>query len=431
MGENDGDKQEKLIERRSDRYARQKKRRQKARWRSAYIIPLIVVLALAAAVGGFFAWRAFGAGWFEKEAETPQTVSTTVASAVEAGSQSVEEQLVAEMSLEEKVGQLLMVGLQGTEVDADAIAAINDQHIGSFILFARNIQSREQVTALTAALQAQAVQADHPVKLIIATDQEGGKTRRFEDIAPFYSQPMIGEMGQAAADTVQHQSSSAARELKKLGINTNLAPVADVSSGWGTVMDGRTYGDDAEQVAELAGRAVKAYNSATTISAPKHFPGIGSADDDTEDAPATVDLSREDMEQYELLPFREVIAAGAPMIMVSHASVPSLDPTGLPASQSKVMMTDLLRNQMAFAGVIITDDLEMGAITEQAGVGEAAVAALAAGADMVMVAHTAEARNTAYNAIIEAVEAGTLDEQQIDKSVERILEIKRKYRLEL
>lgn len=430
MGKSDGDKQERLVERRTDRYARKKKRRQKARRRSAYIIPLIVILALAAVAGGFFVWRAYGSGWLSGDAEPQSEASTTLAGGVDGGSQSAVGQLVASMSLEERVGQLLMVGLQGTETDADVAAAIKDQHIGSFILFARNVKSREQVTALTAALQTQAAEAGQPVKLIIATDQEGGKTRRFEDIAPFYSQPMIGEMGEAAGDTVQHQSSSAVRELKKLGVNTNLAPVADVSGGWGTIMDGRSYGDDAEMVAELAGRAVKAYNNATTISAPKHFPGIGSADEDTEEAPATVEMSREDLEQYDLRPFREVIAAGAPMIMVSHASVPALDPADTPASLSKPIMTDLLRNQMAFGGVIITDDLEMGAITEQMDVGEAAVASLAAGADMVMVAHTPEARAAAYDAIINAVKAGTLDEQQINRSVERILEMKRKYRLE-
>lgn len=397
-----------------------------------FIIAALLVAALAAGAAVFLIRNSS-----ESEAASG-TVTEEGVAVTEAGAEIPEapplspvEEVVASMPLEKKVGQLMMAGFEGTDANATVAGLIQNQHIGSFILYARNIASLEQVTALNSSLQSLAVQADQPAKLIIATDQEGGKTRRFNNIGPYYSQPMIGEMpGEAAAMTAQLQASSTARDLKRIGINTNLAPVADVSSGWGTVMDGRSYGAEAELVAELSASAVKGYNNATTISCPKHFPGHGSADEDSEEAPATVESSREELDTIDLLPFGEVIKAGAPMIMTAHLSVPAIDPSGTPASLSRIITTDLLRKNMAFTGVILTDDLEMAAITSNRSVGEAAVAALAAGADMVMVAHRADRITEAHGAIIAAVRAGKLKEEDINKSVVRILEMKKKYRLE-
>ncbi len=335
------------------------------------------------------------------------------------------------MSLEEKIGQMMMIGFDGTGAGPQVSSAITDRHIGAFILYGRNIDSHEQVAALNAALQALAAQAKHPVKLIIAIDQEGGATRRFTDIGPYYSEPMIGEMGgEAAAAAAQQQASSAARDLKKLGINTNLAPVVDVSDGWGSIMDGRSFGDDSELVTELGGKAVRGYNNATTISCPKYFPGHGSADGDSEKTLPTVDLSLEAIQQSELPPFQEVIKEGAPMILVAHLSVPALDSSGTPSSLSRPIVTNLLRRSLNFPGVIITDDLEMGAITERMSVGDAAVAAIRAGTDMVIVGHTPEKQIEAYEALLAAVRSGKLKEDDISKSVTRIIEMKKKYRLE-
>lgn len=340
-------------------------------------------------------------------------------------------QIVADMSLEEKIGQMMMVGFDGGEAGPQITSAINDRHIGAVILYGRNISSHEQVTALDAALQNAAAQAKQPAKIMIAVDQEGGATRRFTDIGPYYSEPMIGEMtGGAGAAAAQQQASSAARDLKKLGINTNLAPDADVSSGWGSVMDGRSYGADSEVVTELSGKSVIGYNNATMISCTKHFPGHGSADGSSETSLPTVDLDLATIQASELPPFQEAIKQNAPMIMVAHLSVPALDATGTPSSLSKPIVTDLLRKGLGFNGVIITDDLEMGAITNSMSVADAAVAAVAAGNDMVMVAQTAANQNAAYDALVAAVKSGKISEDQINKSVTRIIEMKKKYRLE-
>lgn len=410
------------------------KRRGFRRWlKSPWLwFALAAVFAIAAA-SGFLVMKSRdnSASASDTPAPVAETTSDTGTSTGEMPLASATDQIVASMSLEEKVGQMMMVGFEGLQPGPDITSAIQDRHIGAVILFGRNIESHEQVAASNAALQALAAQANQPAKLMIAIDQEGGATRRFTDIGPYYSEPMIGEMGgEAASAAAQQQASSAARDLKKLGINTNLAPVVDVSDGWGSIMDGRSFGSDSEVVTELGGMAVRGYNNATTISCPKHFPGHGSADGDSEESLPTVDLSLEGIEQSELPPFKKVIEEGAPMIMVAHLSVPALDATGTPASLSRTIVSGLLRTNLAFPGVIITDDLEMGAITGSMTVGDAAVNAVAAGNDMIIVGHTTANQLEAYDTLLAAVKAGKIKEEDINKSVTRIIDMKKKYRLE-
>ncbi len=431
------------VTRRSDRHSAKKRaggkssrRSEKPRgirkWLKSPFLWIGVALVLALAAGGvLLALKARGESASASEPSSTEAGAEVMTTSTAVPLTSAASEIVAGMSLEEKIGQMMMIGFDGTGAGPPVSSAITDRHIGAFILYGRNIDSHEQVAALNTALQALAAQAKHPAKLIIAIDQEGGATRRFTDIGPYYSEPMIGEMGgEAAAAAAQQQASSAARDLKKLGINTNLAPVVDVSGGWGSIMDGRSFGDDSELVTELGGKAVRGYNNATTISCPKHFPGHGSADGDSEKTLPTVDLSLEAIQQSELPPFQEVIKEGAPMILVAHLSVPALDPSGTPSSLSHPIVTDLLRRSLNFPGVIITDDLEMGAITERMSVGDAAVAAISAGADMVIVGHTPEKQIEAYEALLAAVRSGKLKEDDISKSVTRIIEMKKKYRLE-
>jgi len=391
-----------------------------------------LVVAVALIAGGIFmTMRARGEAAPESTPVVADNGADALTTPAEIPLASSTQQIVAGMPLEEKIGQMMMVGFDGAGPSTEITSAIQDRHIGAVILFGRNIESREQVAGMDAALQNLAVQANQPAKLMIATDQEGGATRRFMDIGPYYSEPMIGEMGgEAAESAAQQQASSAARDLKKLGVNTNLAPDVDVSDGWGSIMDGRSFSSDSETVTDLGGKAVRGYNGATTICAPKHFPGHGSADGDSETTLPTVDLSLEAIQQSELPPFQEVIKEGAPMIMVGHLLVPALDPSGAPASLSKPIVTDLLRTQMGFTGVIITDDLEMGGITSTMNVADAAVAAVIAGNDMVMVAHTNANQNAAYDALVAAVKSGKIKEDDINKSVTRIIDMKKKYRLE-
>lgn len=340
------------------------------------------------------------------------------------------EKLVAAMPLEQKIGQMMMVGFEGSEPDAAITQAIQDRHVGGVILFSRNIITHEQVLELDRNLQQLAKDASQPASLMIAIDQEGGKTRRFTDIGPADSQPTIGALNTAdAVSAAEGEAAGAARELKRLGINTNLAPVVDVSAGNGTVMDNRSYGVDAGAVAQIAAAAVYGYKDSGVICSPKHFPGHGSADGDSEALLPTVSSDEDTITSTDLVPFRAVIQVEAPMIMVAHLSVPALDVTGRPASMSPEMITNLLRGKMNFTGVVITDDMEMGAVAEQYEIGDAAVKAVAAGADIILVAHTALAQQEAYEALLNAVSSGSLPQSEIDKAVIRILEMKKQYGL--
>lgn len=387
------------------------------------IIVLVVAVAAAAAVG---VYKITGGPAEEVADASAQTVATTT---VQEPPMTETERVVSEMTVEQKVGQMMMVGFEGTTADG-AASLIQQQQIGGVVLFGRNIETTDQVTAMNAALQQLAFDSGHPAGLLIAVDQEGGKTRRMTTIGPYYSEPMIGEMPEEAAlQTARLQASSAARELKRIGVNTNLAPVVDVSGGWGTIMDYRSFGTDTDFVAQLGAEAVKGYVGASTICVPKHFPGIGSAEGDPEAGTSRLDMSYEDIIAYEIPPFTAAIEAGAPMIMVTHLVVPALDATEAPATLSGQIMKELLRNQLGFQGVIITDDLEMGAISESMSVSEAAVQSVAAGADIVMVAHTQSEQLAVHEALVAAVESGQLDEKEIDKSVVRILEMKKNHRI--
>lgn len=401
-------------------------------YRRGFFLGLLAVIVVAAVAAGVFAlWYtdnlSFGSG------DTDGGDAGAVVDDAYPEQQPVlspEQQALADMTLEQKIGQMMMVGFPGQGVGPEVTDLLQTRQIGALVLFDRNIDTKEQVAGMDSALKALAAESGQPAGLMIAIDQEGGKTRRFESIGPFYSEPMIGEMGDIGADVSEQQASSTARDLKGIGINTNLAPVVDVSDGWGSVMDTRSYGTDPQLVADLGVMAVRGYNKSTVISCPKHFPGHGSADSDSHDELPYVYTSRELLDQYELLPFNSVIQEGAPMIMVGHLVVPALDSTETPASLSRPIMTDLLRNQMGFTGVIIVDDLEMAAISDSMDESEAAVSAIEAGADMVTVAHTYQVQTAVYDALLEAVRSGRLAEERIDESVLRILQMKEKYRLQ-
>jgi beta-N-acetylhexosaminidase len=400
-----------------------------SKWYKSPVVWILVILAIVVlGAGTVGAYKLIGESSDDSAAASADMAATTVEEPPLTGT----ELLVSEMSLEEKVGQMMMIGFEGTAPDENITSMIQERRIGGLIIFDRNIESNDQVAIMNEALQQLAVDGAHPAKLMIAVDQEGGKTRRFDDIGPYYSEPMIGEMPEEAAlQTARLQAGSTARDLRAIGINTNLAPVIDVSGGWGTVMDVRSYGTDTEWVAQLGAEAVSGYVNASTISCPKHFPGLGSADDDPEEVLPSLDYSYEDIVTLDLPPFTAAIQAGAPMIIVTHLAVPVMDQSGTPASLSAVLTTDLLRTNMGFEGVIITDDLEMGAITENLSVSEAAVTAVEAGADIVMVAHTLDEQIATYEALLEAVNTGQIPEERINESVVRVLDMKKDYRLGL
>ncbi|MHB8967111.1 MAG: glycoside hydrolase family 3 N-terminal domain-containing protein [Thermoleophilia bacterium] len=252
-------------------------RKDQRRWYRSPMVWIVVILIVTVLAGGAVGAYRLAANSSDESADD---AALTVATTTQAPPMTETERIVSQMTVEEKVGQMMMVGFEGTDPEG-AAAMVNGLHVGGLVLFTRNIDTNEQVTQMNASLQQLAFDSGHPVGLLIAVDQEGGKTRRFTDIGPYYSEPMIGEMPDDAAEqTARLQASSAARDLKRIGINTNLAPVLDVSGGWGTVMDVRSFSDDTDLVTRLGAEAVKGYVGASTICVPKHFPGLGSAEGD-------------------------------------------------------------------------------------------------------------------------------------------------------
>jgi beta-N-acetylhexosaminidase len=276
-------------------------------------------------------------------------------------------------------GRLLMVGIPGPRLDEVARELVRDLKVGGIILFARNLESPEQVWELTRDLQREALAAaGRP--LFIAVDQEGGPVQRLK--SPFTLIPSARELGgRAGAGEVERLAGQVARELSLVGINVNLAPVLDVARGPQCPQWERAYGPDPELVAALGVAAIRGYLSGGVIPVAKHFPGLGDTLKDSHQTlpraqfgpPRTVDL----------LPFERAIAAGVPAIMTAHVLVPEWD--SRPATLSRKVLAEVLRRELQFSGVVITDDLEMGAIAGQAPAPEAACEALAAGADLLLI----------------------------------------------
>lgn len=316
----------------------------------------------------------------------------------------------------EKVGQMMMVGLMTPVYDENCAYLQNEFTIGNFILFDRNGDTAEDVRALTAALRRG---NSSPVPLAIALDEEGGAVSRFESFLP--APPAAAELGAAGdSETARHEAQTTARELRALGITWNLAPVADLG-----LSDGRSYSDDPETVIPFLRAAAAGYREENFPFCLKHFPGIGKGFADTHDSAVTVDIPRDELQREDLRPFAALIAetpATDFAVMVGHVRYPALD--DVPASLSPAVITDLLRNELGYDGVVITDNITMGAVAQHYPPGEAARRAIAAGADIILVSHDYGAAIEAYNAILQALKTGAISEERIDTSVKRILRMK-------
>lgn len=327
------------------------------------------------------------------------------------------ERIVASMSTSEKVGQMVMIGIQGTDVNHDSLYMLHQYHIGGILLFDRNIKSEEQTMELTRHLQEQAAQK---VPLFIGIDEEGGRVSRGRSVIdPPPSQQEIGRSGEVVK--AETWADKTGKRLKKLGIQVNFAPVADVSTD-----SERSYSGSPEQVTKFVKAAVQGYEINRVMYGLKHFPGIGKGTVDSHKDISSIAVSREVLEKEDLVPFRAIISDHPDMdyfVLVSHMKYPALDDAH-PASQSPAIITGLLRRDMGYDGLIITDDLEMGAIAKYGSYREAGVLAIKAGADMFMMCHEYAHQTDAYLGLLDAVESGEIPMEQIDASVKRIVKAK-------
>jgi beta-N-acetylhexosaminidase len=323
--------------------------------------------------------------------------------------------IVADMSLPEKVGQMVMIGVYGTEINDDSRYMLNQYHIGGVIFFDRNLQSAEQTKKLTADLQAQA----DKVPLFIAIDEEGGTVARGKGfIEPPPSAQSLGQTG----DNTQAESwaQKTGTRLKDLGINVNFAPVADVGT------NPREFSTDGRTVAKFVAAAAQGYESAHVIYTLKHFPGIGRGQVDSHIDKSEIPAAKDELMAQDLVPFKEIIANHSPenfMIMVSHLIYPALDKDHT-ASLSAEVQTKLLRQELGFNGVIVTDSLGMGAVSKYGEFRNLGVQAVQAGADIALVCHEYAHETDVYLGILEAAEKGIISEERINESVKRIVKMK-------
>lgn len=327
------------------------------------------------------------------------------------------DQIVASMSQTEKLGQMVMIGIQGTKVDDDSLYMLNQYHMGGVILFDRNMKSPEQVKQLTSDLQAQ---SNEKVPLFIGIDEEGGDVVRMaEKLTPPPSQKEIGATGDI--EQAKTWAIKTAKSLKEMGINVNFAPVADVGSN-----DKRSYSTDANTVIDFVRAATKGYQQENIIYSLKHFPGIGKGKVDSHVDSSSIDVTKEILMAEDILPFKTIIDENDPndyFILVSHLKYPALDEE-YPASLSSKIMTDLLRNELGYKGIIITDDMEMGAVANHNDFRSIGVNAVKAGADIVLVCHEYEHQQKVYLGLLDAVNSGEISQERIDESVKRIIKVK-------
>ena len=328
------------------------------------------------------------------------------------------DKLVANMSDADKVGQLLMIGIHGKTLNDDAKFMLNEYRVGGIILFDRNMESKDQVKSLITDINKTGKSAGL-TPLFIGIDQEGGAVARMED--QLIKVPPAEELGKEPIEQVVSLAKQSGTELKDLGFNINFAPVADLGLTYG-----RSFSTNPDDVVRYASAVGKAYDEAGLWYSYKHFPGIGKTDVDLHADTSVVPVSKETLLNEDTKVFVDLIKQSKPntyAIMVSHAMYPQID-ADHPSSLSKAIITDWLRKDMGYNGVVVTDDMDMGALAKHYTFGDMAVQSILAGSDILLVCHEYEHMQEAYNGLMKAVKDGSISKERLDESVKRILLMK-------
>lgn len=328
------------------------------------------------------------------------------------------DKLVANMSDADKVGQLMMIGIHGKSLNDDAKFMLNEYRVGGIILFDRNMESKDQVKTLITDIN-KAGKSAGLTPLLLGIDQEGGAVARMDD--KLIKVPPAEEVGKEPVEQAAALAKEVGTELKELGFNINFAPVADLGLTYG-----RSYSTNPDEVVRYASAIGKSYDEAGLWYSYKHFPGIGKTDVDLHADTSIVPVSKETLLSEDTKVFVDLIKQSKPntyTIMVSHAMYPQIDPNH-PASLSKAIITDWLRKDMGYNGVVVTDDMDMGALTKHYTFGDMAVQSILAGSDILLVCHEYEHMQEAYNGLMKAVKDGRISKERLDESVKRILLMK-------
>lgn len=327
------------------------------------------------------------------------------------------------LSLEQKVGQMLHVGFEGHSAPDYILDWLTRGQIGGVILFARNVDTPEQVANLVRQCREA---APHPI--LVSIDQEGGRVARLR--AGFTESPGAMALGAADSEELAEQVAEVmARELRALGINWVLAPVVDIAhNAENPVIGTRSLGTNPQRVSTLALAQIRGFNRGGVAATAKHFPGHGNTPTDTHIALATIGGSLEDLWAHDLVPFRAAVEAGIDAVMVSHVMLNAMD-SQYPATISPPIIQNLLREKIGYRGLICTDCMEMKAMRDNFGVGESAVLAAQAGQDIIFFSHTHDYQQEVYESLLAAAQDGRLSEARIDESVKRIQALNEKYRI--
>ena len=340
-------------------------------------------------------------------------------------------QLVSGMSLEDKVAQMFVItpealtGYASVTAAGDTTkAAYESRPVGGLIYMADNLLSTEQTTEMLTNMQNIAMERTG-LPVFLSVDEEGGTVARVAKNDAF-GVTDVGNMSDIGATGDAQNAYNAGvtigTYLKQLGFNVDYAPVADVlTNPDNTVISTRSFGSDASVVADMVTKELEGLSSQGVFGVVKHFPGHGGVSGDSHDGAVTMDKSLEELMQTEFVPFQKAVENGVSFVMVGHISVPQVVGDNTPASLSQMMVSNVLREQLGYQGIVITDAMNMGAITGSYTADQAAVMAVNAGVDMILMPQDYE---TAYNGLLQAVQDGTITEDRINESVTRIVKVK-------
>ena len=336
------------------------------------------------------------------------------------------EKLIKNKTLEELVGQLFMVGFEGTRFNSDLSFFLKKLHVGGVILFKRNIQDPLQLADLCRSLQEKSLELSS-IPLFISIDQEGGQVARLDHPFTQFESPSVMASADDPEGEIRHFAHTQVQELKLVGINMNLTPVLDVNTqGKDGLMATRSYGSDPHQVARLGALCIHELQQAGIISCAKHFPGIGDTELDSHQDQPILLKEKKELEKIELIPFQEAVRIPTGTIMVSHVRYPAYD-LKHPASLSYSIINGLLRQKLGYEGLVMTDDLEMGAISRHYELEEALFLAFNAGVDCLLICHNLEKIEKGYLYLLNKFKKGAISSDLLKKSSMRILTLKQKY----
>lgn len=337
--------------------------------------------------------------------------------------------ILGNMTLEEKIGQLLIVGFP-QETDEDAIDEyINDFKVSGFILFNRNYKDFDSLYKLVNDLK-EKNSLRNPLPLFISIDEEGGTVSRLPKGGTHFPDARL--VGAAEDPELTYNTGKViGRELKASGINLNFAPVLDiVSSSENKLLIKRSYGSTAESVSLHGISFINGLQSEGVIAVPKHFPGHGSTTTDSHGKLPVINIDEDKMQSRELVPFKAAVNSGADAIMIGHLAFPKLDPSGLPATMSGYFLTDILRREMGFMGIAVSDDMEMSGYSNgNAPIEECVLTSFNAGLDVFVIGHTKSIQERVLKALKDAYGDGRISEERLNESVLRIIKLKLKYKL--